>query len=91
MLGRNERYKNKLRYNNNYNKLNYKNISMRFHLVKDRDIIEWLLNFDNIKDYVSTIIRRDIDEVTKKHSKTNSTRVKKDVNKGTKINRKKDV
>lgn len=82
MLGRKERYKNKLRYNNKYNRLNYKNVSIRFHLEKDRDIIEWLENFDNNKDYISTIIRRDMHgEESKKHSTIDTVGIETDVNK----------
>lgn len=87
-----ERYKKKIKYNNEYNRLNYKNVSIRFHLEKDRDIIEWLENFDNNKNYISTIIRRDMHgEEFKKYTTIDTNRNEINVNKTVKKHRKKIV
>lgn len=50
-------------YRNDYNKEHYKSISLRLDKVKDRDVIEWLLSKDNIKQYLVELINKDIEEV----------------------------
>lgn len=56
------RYKNKIAYNNAFNKENYKGISFRLSYSSESELIEWLDNFDNKKDYIISLIRKDMHE-----------------------------
>lgn len=47
-------------YNNQFNKENYKQLNIRFSLSKETELIEWLNNFDSPKEYIVTLIKRDI-------------------------------
>ena len=53
------------KYRRDYNKANYKSVSIRFHKEKEKDIIMWLESKDSIRDYLIELINKDIDEVLK--------------------------
>lgn len=53
------------KYRSDYNKANYKSVSIRFHKEKEKDIIMWLESKDSIRDYLIDLINKDIDEVLK--------------------------
>lgn len=54
-------YKKKLEYNRNYNAMHYKSISLRFDLVKDKKVIDWLLMHSNIKEYIVNLVLKDME------------------------------
>ena len=62
-------YDNKLEYNNTYNRNNYRSFSMRLNNEKEKDIIQWLESQDSLKDYLLTLIKKDIEKSKKKHNK----------------------
>ena len=64
MVGKRElkkRYKARLSYTNQFNKENYKQISIRLSLDNESDIINWLDNFDSNKEYITSLIRKDME------------------------------
>ena len=65
MAGNNQ-YKNKLEYNNTYNRTNYRSFSIRFNITSEADIISWLENQDSIKGYLTSLIEADIKKQEKK-------------------------
>lgn len=62
-------YDNKLEYNNTYNRNNYRSFSMRLNNEKEKDIIQWLESQDSLKDYLLTLIEKDIEKSKKKQNK----------------------
>lgn len=59
-------YKNKLEYNNTYNRNNYRSFSIRFNNTSEANIIEWLQKQDSIKGYLTALIEADIKKQEKK-------------------------
>lgn len=55
-----DQYKNKLEYNNSYNRTNYRSFSIRFNVNDEQDIISWLENKEGLKAYLTELIRADI-------------------------------
>lgn len=55
-----EKYLNRLKKVNEYNKEHYKVISFRLDYVKDRDIIDFLENIESNKTYICALIRESI-------------------------------
>ena len=53
------------KYRRDYNKVNYKSVSIRFHKEKEKDIIMWLESKESIRDYLIDLINKDIEEVLK--------------------------
>lgn len=60
-------YENKLAYNNEYNRKNYRSFSIRFNREDEKKIIKWLEKKKNIKQYLKTLIVRDMNESTLNH------------------------
>jgi hypothetical protein len=61
-----DQYKNKLEYNNTYNRNNYRSFSVRFNNKSETKIIEWLENQESIKSYLTALIEADIKKQEKK-------------------------
>lgn len=59
-------YKNKLEYNNTYNRNNYRSFSVRFNNKTETNLIEWLESQESIKGYLTTLIEADIKKQEKK-------------------------
>lgn len=53
-------------YNNRYNAENYKNISFRLSYSKESDLIEFLDNFPDRKEFFVTLIRKEIKRLNRK-------------------------
>lgn len=60
-------YENKLAYNNEYNRKNYRSFSIRFNREDEKKIIKWLEKKKNLKQYLKTLIVRDMNESTLNH------------------------
>lgn len=60
------KYKSKLAYNNEFNKENYKCISFRLSYANEKELIDWLDNFDNKKEYITNLIMKDMKRMKKK-------------------------
>ncbi len=60
-------YENKLAYNNEYNRKNYRSFSIRFNREDEKKIIKWLEKKKNLKQYLKTLIVRDMNENTLNH------------------------
>jgi hypothetical protein len=61
-----DQYKNKLEYNNTYNRNNYRSFSVRFNNKSETKIIEWLETQESIKGYLTALIEADIKKQEKK-------------------------
>ena len=59
-------YKNKLEYNNTYNRNNYRSFSVRFNNKTEINLIEWLEGQESIKGYLTSLIEADIKKQEKK-------------------------
>lgn len=68
MAGKNQ-YKNKLEYNNTYNRNNYRSFSVRFNNKSETELIEWLEKQDSVKGYLTSLIQADIKKQAKKTKK----------------------
>lgn len=55
-----------LDYNNKFNRENYKNYSFRLNTSTEADLIEFLENFDQRKEYFVTLIRKDMKRLNKR-------------------------
>ncbi len=53
-------YENKLAYNNEYNRKNYRSFSIRFNREDEKKIIKWLEKKKNLKHYVKSLIVQDM-------------------------------
>ncbi len=60
-------YENKLAYNNEYNRKNYRSFSIRFNREDEKKIIKWLEKKKNLKQYLKTLIVRDMNENALNH------------------------
>lgn len=70
-------YANKLEYNNTYNRNNYRSFSMRLNNEKEKDIIQWLESKDSLKDYLLSLVMKDIEKFQKKENKKDKKKKKK--------------
>lgn len=61
-----DQYKNKLEYNNTYNRNNYRSFSVRFNNKTETNIISWLEDQESIKGYLTSLILADIKKQEKK-------------------------
>ena len=57
----------KSNYTRAYNKVTYKNISFRFNVNTEADLISWLDNQDNLTDYIRKLILADIKASERRH------------------------
>lgn len=71
-------YQHKLEYNNTYNRTNYRSFSVRFSLVNEKDMINWLEKKNGVKEYISELIAADMKKnKNKKPKKTAEKKTKK--------------
>lgn len=61
-MAKKSQYKQKLDYNNTYNRNNYRSFSIRFSIKNETDIIHWLEEKKGIKAYVTGLIREDMEK-----------------------------
>lgn len=59
-MAKKSQYKQKLDYNNAYNRNNYRSFSIRFSIRNETDIIQWLEEKKGIKSYLTNLIREDM-------------------------------
>lgn len=59
-MAKKSQYKQKLNYNNAYNRNNYRSFSIRFSIKNETDIIQWLEKKKGIKSYLTGLIREDM-------------------------------
>lgn len=64
-------YETRLEYNNTYNRNNYKSFSMRLNNNDEADLIDWLKSQDSTKEYLVSIIRKDMEKSSKKRTRRN--------------------
>ena len=57
-------YEKRLEYNNTYNRNNYRSFSMRLHNENEADLIEWIESQDSVKEYLLSLVRKDIEYST---------------------------
>ncbi len=62
-------YEKKLKYNNAYNRQNYKSFSVRYSIDGEADIIDWLQSKESLKTYLTDLIQKDIAKKKKKELK----------------------
>lgn len=65
-------YETRLEYNNTYNRNNYKSFSMRLNNNDEADLIDWLKSQDSTKEYLVSLIRKDMEKASKKRSRRSS-------------------
>lgn len=65
-------YESRLEYNNTYNRNNYKSFSMRLNNNEEADLIDWLKSQDSTKEYLVSLIRKDMEKNSKKKSRRTS-------------------
>lgn len=65
-------YQKKLKYNNEYNRKNYRSFSIRFNINDEADIISWLESKEGVKSYLNDLIRSDMKKQAKKAEKKKS-------------------
>ncbi len=69
MKDKNQEYKKRLDYNNTYNRNNYRSFSMRLHNTKEEEIIQWIESKDSVKDYLLSLVKKDMEKSKKKTNK----------------------
>lgn len=62
-------YEKRLEYNNTYNRNNYRSFSMRLHNENETDLIEWIESQDSVKEYLLSLVRKDIENLKRKKRK----------------------
>ncbi len=77
MASKKTSYANKLEYNNTYNRNNYRSFSMRLNNEKEKDIIQWLESQDSLKDYLLSLVMKDMEKLQKKENKKDKKKKKK--------------
>ena len=66
---RKKQYKDRLAYNNGFNKEHYKQVNFRLSYEKEADIIDFLQNIDSNKDLFVTLIRKEIKRINRRSKK----------------------
>ena len=51
-----------IKYNVGYHNKNYRNLTFKMHVEKDRDVLAWLDSRDSLKAYLVELIKKDMDE-----------------------------
>lgn len=64
-------YEKRLEYNNTYNRNNYRSFSMRLNNTKEEELIKWLESKDSVKEYLLSLVIKDMEKSQKKDSKKN--------------------
>ena len=62
-------YEKRLEYNNTYNRNNYRSFSMRLHNENEADLIEWIESQGSVKEYLLSLVKKDIEKSKKKEKK----------------------
>ncbi|HAW13531.1 MAG: hypothetical protein PUE44_07175 [Bulleidia sp.] len=57
---KNDTLRNRMDYNNAYNRNNYRSFSIRFNQKTEREIIHWLESKHSIKSYITELILNDM-------------------------------
>ena len=71
MSDKKEDYEKRLEYNNTYNRNNYRSFSMRLNNTKEEELIKWLESKDSVKEYLLSLVIKDMEKSQKKDSKKN--------------------
>ncbi len=77
MASKKTSYQNKLEYNNTYNRNNYRSFSMRLNHEKENNIIQWLESQDSLKEYLLSLVLKDMEKSQKKQNKKDKKKKKK--------------
>ena len=64
-------YEKRLEYNNTYNRNNYRSFSMRLNNTKEEELIKWLESKNSVKEYLLSLVIKDMEKSQKKDSKKN--------------------
>lgn len=65
-MAKKSQYKQKLEYNNNYNRNNYRSFSVRFNNKVEKTVIAWLEAKESVKGYLCELILADMEKNGKK-------------------------
>ena len=65
-MAKKSQYKQKLEYNNNYNRNNYRSFSVRFNNKVEKTVIAWLEAKESVKGYLCDLIIADMEKNAKK-------------------------
>jgi hypothetical protein len=71
MADKKDDYEKRLEYNNTYNRNNYRSFSMRLNNTKEEELIKWLESKDSVKEYLLSLVIKDMEKSQKKDSKKN--------------------
>ena len=72
-------YEKRLEYNNTYNRNNYRSFSMRLHNENEADLIEWIESQGSVKEYLLSLVKKDIEKSKKKEKKNKKKSSKKQI------------
>lgn len=72
--GKKSQYKQKLEYNNNYNRNNYRSFSVRFNNKVEKTVIAWLEAKESVKGYLCDLIIADMEKNAKKTASKKTTK-----------------
>ena len=61
-----KQYRERLDYNNAYNRSNYRSFSVRFNNSSEKEVIAWLESRESVKGYIEQLIREDMAKQTGK-------------------------
>ncbi len=71
MVDKKDDYEKRLEYNNTYNRNNYRSFSMRLNNTKEEELIKWLESKNSVKEYLLSLVIKDMEKSQKKDSKKN--------------------
>ena len=74
-------YEKKLIYNNAYNREKYRSFSVRYNIVTEASIIDWLQDKESTKEYLTELILKDMEKKKKKEEKKKEDKKSKKKNK----------
>lgn len=73
-MAKKSQYKQKLEYNNNYNRNNYRSFSVRFNNKVEKTVIAWLETKESVKGYLCDLIIADMEKNAKKTASKKTTK-----------------
>lgn len=73
-MAKKSQYKQKLEYNNNYNRNNYRSFSVRFNNKVEKTVIAWLEAKESVKGYLCDLIIADMEKNAKKTASKKTTK-----------------